>query len=164
MTATAANAQGLPPLVSRVVRGGWAAARLLNIWLAPVVLLGLRLWIADVFFKSGLTKIADWELTKVLFQFEYPVPLLSPNVAAALATGFELAMPALLVVGLFTRLAALPLLVMAMVIQFSLGASNPDYNHVEHVYWMLLLLVLIARGGGTLSLDRVLGRYLLRPA
>ncbi len=69
-------------------------------------------------------------------------------------------MPVLLVLGLFTRLAAVPLLAMAMVIQFVLGAANPAFDHIEHYYWMMLMLVLIARGGGTLSLDFLLNRYL----
>jgi putative oxidoreductase len=147
--------------LSRMASAGLNVARYLNRWLMPLVLLGIRLWIANVFFRSGLTKIADWETTQFLFQMEYKVPLLTPNLAAVLAMFFELAMPVLLVLGLFTRLAALPLLAMTLVIQFVLGASNPAYDNVEHYYWMLLLLILIARGAGVLSLDFLLRRYLL---
>ena len=150
----------LPPLQTSLVRIGYALAPRLDAWLAPAVQLALRLWIADVFFLSGLTKIRDWDSTLLLFEFEYKVPLLPTSMAAFLGTFCELTMPVLLVLGLFTRLAAVPLLFMAMVIQFVLGASNPAFDSVEHIYWMLLLLVLIARGGGLLSLDHLLNRYL----
>lgn len=128
----------------------------LNAWGAPLLQLGVRLWIARVFFTSGLTKIQDWDTTVLLFAEEYKVPLLSPDVAATLGTTFELSMPVLLAVGLFSRLAALPLLGMALVIQFVLGAANPSYDSVEHVYWMFLLLAIVIHGPGRLSLDRVL--------
>ncbi|PWC40431.1 DoxX family protein [Azospirillum sp. TSO22-1] len=128
----------------------------LNAWGAPLLQLAIRLWIAKVFFTSGLTKIQDWDTTVLLFAEEYKVPLLSPDVAAALGTTFELGMPVLLAVGLFSRLAALPLLGMALVIQFVLGAANPAYDSVEHVYWMFLLLTIVVHGPGRLSLDGVL--------
>jgi len=160
MTESLVLARRLPPLPKRLVRLGYSIAPRLDTWLFPLVQLGLRLWMAKVFFTSGLTKIADWNITLQLFEFEYKVPLLPVEVAAFLGTFFELVMPVLLVLGLFTRAAAVPLLVMAMVIQFVVGASNPAFDHVEHYYWMLLLMVLIARGGGTLSLDLLLNRYL----
>ena len=97
----------------------------LNAWGAPLLQLALRLWIARVFFNSGLTKIQDWDTTVLLFQEEYKVPLLPPDLAALLGTAFELGMPILLVAGLMTRVAALPLLGMSLVIQFVLGAANP---------------------------------------
>jgi len=81
------------------------------------------------------------------------VPLLPPEVAAILGTTFELGMPVFLVLGLGARFAALPLLGMACIIQFVLGANNPDYDNVEHFYWMFLLAMIVVRGAGTLSLD-----------
>ncbi|MDX1486963.1 MAG: hypothetical protein R3268_02090, partial [Acidiferrobacterales bacterium] len=45
--------------------------------LIPALLLGTRLWVANVFFKSGLVKIQSLETTKFLFEYEYQVPLLS---------------------------------------------------------------------------------------
>jgi putative oxidoreductase len=151
------------PFLAAVPQLGAAAletARRLEIFLWPVVALALRLWIARVFFNSGLTKIQDWSSTVLLFQFEYQVPLLPPQVAAALGTTFELGMPVLLVLGLATRLAALPLLGMALVIQLVLGAANPAYDNVEHFYWMLILLTLIARGAGPLSADHFIKKLL----
>jgi len=139
-----------------------AAAVRLNAWGAPLLQLALRLWIARVFFYSGLTKIQDWDTTVLLFESEYQVPLLPPEIAALLGTTFELAMPVLLVVGLVTRLAALPLLVMSMVIQFALGSVNPTYDSVEHVYWMFLLLSIVVHGPGRLSLDHVIRNWSAR--
>jgi putative oxidoreductase len=129
-------------------------------WGAPVLQLAIRLWIARVFFNSGLTKLQDWDATLFLFQEEYRVPLLSTSAAAVMGTTFELAMPVLLVIGLMTRLAALPLIGMSLVIQFVLGASNPTYDNTEHFYWLFLLLVIAIRGPGALSLDHLLSRWI----
>lgn len=122
----------------------------------PVFDLAVRLWIARVFFRSGRTKLADWSITVALFEDEYQVPVLTPEAAALLATAFELAMPVLLVLGLGARLAALPLIAMALVIQFVLGAANPDYDSVEHIYWLFLLATIAIRGPGPISLDRII--------
>jgi putative oxidoreductase len=124
--------------------------------------LAARLWIARVFFTSGLVKIRDWDSTLYLFQEEYKVPVLPVDVAAVLGTTFELCMPVLLTLGLCSRLAALPLIGMTLVIQFVLGAHNPDYDHVEHFMWLFLLTSIVVRGPGPLSLDGVLQRYLKR--
>jgi putative oxidoreductase len=158
MTISHSPRLSLPAMAPRLVDLGIGIARQLEIYLWPLVALALRLWIARVFFNSGLTKIQDWSATVLLFEFEYQVPLLPPGVAAALGTTFELGMPVLLVLGLATRLAALPLLGMSLVIQFVLGAANPAYDNVEHFYWMLILLTLIARGAGPLSLDHLAKR------
>ncbi|MGO4758818.1 DoxX family protein [Streptomyces sp. 2MCAF27] len=137
----------------------------IEVWAAPLLQLAIRLWIARVFFLSGLTKIADWNATLFLFQEEYKVPLLPVPVAALLGTTFELGMPVLLVAGLLTRCAALPLLGMSLVIQFVLGASTPYYDNTEHFYWMFLLLMIVIRGPGPISLDHLLSRWIkpLRP-
>ena len=134
----------------------------LTSYATPVLDLGLRIWMAHVFFTSGLQKISDWGSTVFLFDFEYQVPILPPEVAAFLATSFELVMPVLLVVGLMTRLAAVPLLGMALVIQFVLGAANPAYDHLAHYYWMILLVTIVLRGPGMLSLDHLIAKRLDR--
>jgi putative oxidoreductase len=112
-----------------------------------------RLAIAGVFFRAGLNKIASWEPTVALFHDEYQVPVLSPQVAAALATTFELGCSLLLVVGLATRLATLPLLGMIAVIQFFVYPGAWP----EHLTWASILLFLLTRGAGSISLDRVIG-------
>jgi putative oxidoreductase len=132
----------------------------LTAWLqriaSPVFDLLVRLWVARVFFLSGRTKIADWDTTLELFREEYRVPLLPVPVAATLGAGFELTMPVFLVLGLGARLAALPLIAMALVIQFVLGQANPDYDNVEHIYWLFLLGMIAIKGAGPLSLDALI--------
>jgi len=124
----------------------------------PLVDLAIRIWIGLVFFRSGQQKIGDWESTVFLFEYEYAVPLLPPATAAYLATAFELAMPVLLFFGLASRLAAVPLLSMALVIQFILGANNPAYNDFNHYAWMIFLLAIIVRGPGLLSVDHLIAK------
>ncbi len=125
---------------------------------APVIDLLLRIAIFRVFFWSGLVKIHDWPGTLQLFHYEYMVPVLPVGLAATLAASFELGASSLVLVGLATRLAVLPLLGMTMVIQFVLGATNPAYNQLEHYLWMVLLLALLVRGPGLLSIDHWLRR------
>ena len=88
--------------------------------LQPLAALAARLYIAQVFFLSGLTKIRDWESTLFLFHEEYKVPLLSPALAAVMGTTGELALPALLVLGLGGRFAALGLSVVNVMAALSL--------------------------------------------
>ena len=80
-------------------------------WLSPLFLLGLRVYVANAFFKSGLTKIQDFSSTVALFENEYKVPIISPTLAAASGTVAELVLPALLVAGLASRPTALALFV-----------------------------------------------------
>jgi putative oxidoreductase len=146
------------PLVSHLAPLYGRATAGLARYGAPLWDLAVRLWMARVFFNSGLTKINDWDSTIYLFQDEYKVPLLPPEAAAVLGTTFELGMPVLLTLGLFSRLAALPLIGMTLVIQFVLGGSNPAYDNVEHFYWLFLLAGIVVRGAGPVSLDAVLKR------
>jgi putative oxidoreductase len=117
-------------------------------------LLLFRLGIASVFLKAGLTKIASWETTLALFRDEYRVPVLPPALAAPLATTIELACSTLLIVGLGTRLATLPLLGMILTIQLFV---YPD-AWSEHLVWGSILLFLLTRGPGAVSLDHVIAR------
>jgi putative oxidoreductase len=122
-----------------------------------VIQLLARVAIAAVFWRSAQTKIASWEFTVFLFRDEYKVPLLPPEVAAFIATSFELLCPVLLVFGLATRFGTLPLLGMTMVIQlFVYPQSWP-----EHLTWAALLLLILTRGPGPISLDHLISRHLL---
>jgi putative oxidoreductase len=127
--------------------------------LFPLTLLQLvfRFSIASVFWRSGRSKIASWDTTILLFTNEYHVPLLSPQAAAVLSASFELGCSALIAFGLLTRLATLPLLGMIFVIQTFVYPEN----WVEHLTWATMLLFLLTRGPGAISLDRLIGPWLL---
>lgn len=120
-------------------------------WLQSIALLAVRLWIAKVFFMSGLTKIKSWDNTLMLFEYEYAVPMLPADIAAYMATAGELILPVLLVFGLLTPFAALGLMVMTLVIELLVYPGT-----TEHYYWMLLLGVLITHGAGKLGLDSLI--------
>jgi putative oxidoreductase len=119
-----------------------------------LLLLVQRLGIAAIFFLSGRTKVEGWftlsETTYYLFENDYVLPLLQPVQAAYAATTAEHVFPILLVLGLFTRFAALALLGMTLTIQLFV---YPD-AWPTHLSWAGLLLPLIAMGGGRLALDR----------
>lgn len=122
---------------------------------AHVLDLAIRLYVASVFFRSGLLKIGNWEGTLYLFENEYQVPLLSPVAAAWLGTFAELFFPVFLALGLATRLAAFSLFVfnIAAVISFwHVLAENPAALS-SHWYWGTLLAVTLFHGPGTLALD-----------
>lgn len=115
-----------------------------------------RLAVASVFLPAGLLKLASWESTIALFQDEYKVPLLSPVIAAMMATTFELGCSSLLMAGLATRLATLPLLGQIVTIQLFV---YPQAWH-EHLVWGSILLFLLTRGAGAISADHLLRRWL----
>jgi putative oxidoreductase len=132
--------------------------------LGSILDLGIRLYIARVFFLSGLTKIRDWDTTLTLFQEEYHVPVLPTELAAVMGTAGELVLPVFLVIGLATRFAAAGLTcvnIMAVVSYwYFLKTAEPAL--AQHVYWGVLILVVLLHGPGKLSLDAVLWRKLTR--
>lgn len=120
-----------------------------------IIQLAMRIAVGMVFFKSGLLKIRSWEFAIRLFQDEYQVPLLDPVLAARIAVFTELSVPVLLFAGLATRFATLPLLGMIAVIQLFVYPQA----WAEHLLWTSVLLFLLLRGPGKLSLDHLIGRY-----
>lgn len=128
-------------------------------WIDAVMLLFVRISLAGIFWRSGRTKVDEgsWlavsDTAKILFEEEYKGVPLPPEFAAYMATYAEHLLPALLVIGLFTRLSALGLLGMTMVIQIFV---YPEAWWQVHIIWVALALVLIVRGGGKLSLDSLL--------
>jgi putative oxidoreductase len=126
-------------------------------FLSPGLDLVIRVWVAKVFWDSGLTKIASWESTVALFTYEYHVPLLSPELAAFLGTAVELSMPVLLVLGLGTRFGAAVLFVFNIIAVISYSDLN-EIGLKDHQYWGLLLLVPLLHGPGRLSIDHFLRR------
>ena len=125
----------------------------------PVAILQflLRFSIAAVFWHSGMTKIASWDTTIALFRDEYMVPILPPELAASLAATVELTCPLLLVLGLATRLATLPMLGMTFVIE---AFVYPE-QWIEHLMWASILIFILTRGPGVFSIDRLVARRLL---
>jgi putative oxidoreductase len=127
---------------------------------AHVLDLGIRLYMADVFLRSGLVKIRNWDGTMYLFENEYRVPLLPPELAAWTGTFGELFFPPLLALGLAARFAALSLSVvnvMAVVSFWHVLAEN-EAARMSHVYWGLLLLVTLCHGPGKISFDHWIRR------
>lgn len=138
--------------------GGGRGTRLPGRWqtliggLQDLAAVGARLFVGLAFFRSGLTKIRDWDTTLALFQDEYHVPVLSPDVAAWLGTGGELVLPVLLMLGLGGRFAALGVSVLNVVAVLSLSDVAPAAM-LQHQLWGALLLALALFGPGRLSLD-----------
>lgn len=122
----------------------------------PLVNLVARCYIGWEFFKSGLLKIDDFESTVEMFEDDWVIPLLPPLPSAYLATVGELVLPILLIVGLFTRVGALGLFVMALVIEIFVYPGT-----IQHYYWMIILAMLVGQGGHKLSLDNLWSRKLL---
>lgn len=129
-----------------------------------LVLLAARLAMAGIFWRSGRTKVDGWftlsDSAVALFAEEYQLPWVDPVLAASLAALAEHALPVLLVLGLATRYAAIGLLIMTLVIQLLV---YPD-AWPTHLSWMSLLALIVARGGGALSVDATLSKRLFRAA
>jgi putative oxidoreductase len=121
--------------------------------LQPAAQLAARWYVASVFFRSGLTKLRDFDTTIALFMDEYHVPLLDPTVAAVAGTTGELVLPVLLAFGLAGRFAAAGLSVMNVVAVLSL-AEIAEAALQGHVFWGSLLAALLLWGPGRWSLDR----------
>lgn len=116
--------------------------------LQSIALLAARLWMAKIFFMSGLVKIKSWSSTVALFTDEYKVPIVPPEIAAYMATAAELSLPVLLVFGFMTPLAAFGLFVMTMVIELFIYPETTDHYH-----WMLLLGIIFTHGSGKFGAD-----------
>lgn len=128
----------------------------LNHWGGSAMSLGLRFFVGWQFFKAGMVKISDWQSTLSLFREEYMVPIIPPEVAAWAGASGELALPFLLAIGIFSRPAALGL----FAVNLMAVISYPQLFELEcpaainsHLYWGILLLVLVTFGPGKLSLD-----------
>ncbi|MFO1128113.1 MAG: FAD-dependent oxidoreductase [Rhodospirillales bacterium] len=122
--------------------------------LGPLLDLAVRLWLAQIFFVSGVLKTTNWDATVFLYTHEHPVPGLDPAVAAVIGTGIELVCPVLLAFGLASRIAAIPLLLTTAFLQLT-------YKELaDHLYWAALLGFLLLRGPGALSVDHFIAPHL----
>ncbi len=135
------------------------AASHLPEYIAPAFDVALRLYLASVFFKSGLTKIQSWDSTLYLFSEVYQVPWLSSEVAAYLATGAELGLSVLLVLGLFGRFAAAGLFMLNGVAVISYADLSPAGLN-QHLSWGILLCVLLILSRSSWSVDAWLEKRL----
>jgi len=150
-TIDAPNRTGLPALAGKVI--AWMSA----IPHSVIALIG-RLSIAMVFWQSGETKVEGWHVTDsaiYLFENEYKLPLIDPAIAAHLAAFAEHFFPILLAIGFASRLSALALLGMTLVIEIFV---YPD-AWPTHGTWAACLLLIVARGPGIFSLDRLIARW-----
>lgn len=140
-----------------------ALGRLLDS-LRSLFLLGTRLYVGWQFWKSGWLKVSSWSSTLDLFRTEYHVPLLPPAVAAASGAFGEIFFPALLFLGLFSRVGALGgFFVNAMaVISYRqvLLAEGSEAALAQHVLWGFMFLLLAVTGPGKIALDAWLERRL----
>lgn len=145
-----------PAPVSRhagfIVRGWCALTRGLDSLQAPA-LLAARLYVAYVFFASGLQSLRDWGSTLWLYENEFRVAFLPPHVAAILGTAGEVLLPPLLALGLFGRFGALGLFVVNAVALLSYLHALQAPAILFHVIWGILLLVVALWGPGKWSVD-----------
>jgi putative oxidoreductase len=112
----------------------------------------VRLYLAKVFWQSGILKVTSWDATVALFTNVYHVFLLPPELAAALGAGVELGGSALLLLGLGGRLAAAALFGLNIVSVISYPEIS-DLGLKDHFYWGVLLLFFVLHGTGKLSID-----------
>lgn len=124
-----------------------------------LLILPARVAIATVFWNSAQTKFANWDATVELFEDEYKLPLLTPDFAAHLTAGIEVSTSVLLVLGLLSRPVALLLLGMTAYIEiFIYPQAWPT-----HIQWAAMLLFILFRGPGRISIDHVIKRALKIP-
>lgn len=129
--------------------------------LSGLFLLAIRIFVAWQFFKSGMVKLEDWNGTLELFTSEYQVPFLPPMLAAYFGTAGELVFSVLMMVGLFTRWAALGLFAvnaMAVISYPQLFGFECPAAINDHKYWAVLIAAVFVFGAGKLSVDAILNR------
>ncbi|SRR6266481_862139 len=127
-------------------------------YLTPVFDLAVRLYVSSVFFRSGLVKIQSWDSTVSLFENEYAVPVLPPEMAAWMAATTELSIPVFLVLGLLSRPAAIVLFVFNAIAVVSYPDLSPA-GVKQHYLWGALMLVIVFHGAGKFSLDAWIKNY-----
>lgn len=133
------------------------AVKALQQYIEPLVLLGTRLWVANIFWTSGYLKFTTWDSTLYLFEEEYQVPLIPWELAAYLATAAELILPIFFVLGLLSRPVAVGLFMVNMVAVISYPVIWKG-GFYDHQLWGALILMNIMWGAGKLSVDHLLTR------
>jgi NADH dehydrogenase FAD-containing subunit/uncharacterized membrane protein YphA (DoxX/SURF4 family) len=130
------------------IRRAGEATRIAETTAGPLLDVFIRLWLAGIFWASGMANLQSWSTTLYLATHEYPMTA----AAAWLGEAIEIVGPPLLVLGLATRFAALPMLVLSLVVQFSYQALD------QHLFWAILFLWYVVEGAGPISLDALIGR------
>jgi len=139
-------------LAGVIIRWAGEVMRFTETTVAPLLDVFIRLWLAGIFWASGMVKLQSWTTALYLAAHEYPVSWIDPITAAWLGETIEIVCPPLLVFGLATRFAALPMLILALVIQFSYQALD------QHLFWAILFGWFVVKGAGPISLDALIGR------
>lgn len=137
-------------VVKACIRGHNKFFQVIDFYFYSLVLLISRLFVAKIFFVSGSDKFNNIDNAIFLFEYEYDLPGVSPVLAAYLTTFSELICSTMIVVGFFSRLATLPLITIAVAVEFLV------VENVQHLYWILLLSLIFVSGSGYFSLDRYL--------
>lgn len=128
---------------------------ILEEYFLPLLILTIRLWMSRIFWNAGVSQVSGWSTTLALFQYEYQVPYLSSALAAYLTTSTDLISPIFLSIGLFTRLAAFPMLIMTGVVHLTYLQLTESY------YWAMLLSTLILFGPGKISIDHFIRKNII---
>ena len=148
---------------SSMLRRGWSGLEAVLDWLQAPALLAARLYVAYVFFASGLESLRSWDATLYLYESEFHVPILPPHVAAVMGTAGEVLLPPLLLLGLFGRFSALGLFVVNAVALLSYLYALQPPAILFHVIWGILLIVVALWGPGRWSVDYVRTRHARGP-
>lgn len=128
----------------------------LETYFLPMLILTIRIWMAKAFLSIGVTKLLGWQSTTLLFKYEYQFPVFGYIFWAVFSTATEIISPILIIIGLFTRIASFPMLVLTAVIEFT-------YIQVtEHYYWAMLIGTLILFGPSTISVDHFIRKRHLK--
>ncbi len=130
--------------------------------IAPLIDLIIRIWIARFFFEAAITKMGNWQQTILMFQHQYSVGFLSPQVSAVVGTGAELILSLLLVLGLGGRISILVFFLYNAIVAASfphLWTPEGAGGLAMHVSWGLLLALLMVHGPGKISLDHLISRW-----
>lgn len=137
-------------ILADIMRAAGQVLRFSERVLAPGMDLIRRISIAQAFFISGVLKLSNWDTALYLSTNEYPVSWLDPVSAANLGVAIEIICPVLLVLGLMTRFAALPLLVLTAIAQIAYHPVNAQ------AFWIIILGYWVVMGAGRNSLDHLL--------